>query len=53
VDQERHFAQLVGVLPGMVAAEEQFAFSELDLNVGLSPAAIASIGFGETRALRC
>ncbi len=53
MDQQGHFTQLVGVLPGVVAAEAQFALGELDLNVGLSPAAITSIEVGMSRLLCC
>ena len=52
-DHDGNFTQLVGVLPGMVAAEHQLAFGELDLDVGLGPAAIASIEVGMSRLLCC
>ena len=52
MDDEGHLTQLLLVLPGVVAAEEQFSSGqELGLDICLGAAAIASILSGEPRLL--
>jgi phenylalanyl-tRNA synthetase alpha subunit len=50
VDGDGYLAQLLFVLPSVVGAEEELRFSgQLDPDVGLGAATIATIGCGQTR----